>query len=462
MVMGETTMTTGSTEGDRGPTTQAADTAIGRDIIGRGGGDAPTQNVSLRRRIKRWLAHRLVRALLRLHRVAIGLAGLIGRRRRPMPDTCDVLLTGTFHSANWIAAHLEPLAEASRCRRVWIVTTFPVEPDEKIVVVHPPGWLRRLIGEVPSRLLMGVWMGIRRRFDVVGGFHLLMNGLTAGVVARLAGARSLYIATGGPAEILDGGIWAENRIFSKMETPDPVVEAQLVRAVHGFDLIVTRGPRARQFLRDRGVASACRVMTGGIDGRRFHPGQGARDIDVLLVGRLAAIKRVDVLLCALAEVARSRPTLTAVVVGDGEQRAELERLADKLGLSGNVQFVGRQDNVADWYRRSRVFALTSDSEGMALSLLEAMLCGVPAVVSDVGELADVVDNGVNGWLVPRRDVAGFAERIEMLLSDEATWSRFSEQARRAGLAHETGAISAKWDAILADVATGENRGDERT
>ena len=78
------------------------------------------------------------------------------------------------------------------------------------------------------------------------------------------------------------------------------------------------------------------------------------------------------------------------------------------------------------------------------------MCGLPAVVSDVGDLADLVENGVTGYLVPRRSPQLFAERIVELLSDEQTLRAFSQAARRSALRYETQATVRRWDRILAD------------
>jgi hypothetical protein len=158
--------------------------------------------------------------LKRLSRVAVrGLIGvllgacaatrfLFGWRKAPppRPGGADILLTGTFHSHNWIGAHLRPLASSPACRRIRLVALSEAPPLDRLEVIHPPAWLRRLVGAVPSRLLTFVAEALRERPDWVGGFHLLINGLVAGALARVVGARSLYICVGGPAEVEDGGL----------------------------------------------------------------------------------------------------------------------------------------------------------------------------------------------------------------------------------------------------------------
>jgi glycosyltransferase involved in cell wall biosynthesis len=360
----------------------------------------------------------------------------------------EILLTGTFYSDNWIASHLRPLAASAACARVRMVSVRPLPGIHKVEVVRPPRLLVVLAGEVPARLVCFVWTALRRRPHVVGGFHLLVNGLVAALVGRLIGARSLYFCVGGAMEVVDGGIRAENRLFGKMETADPVIEERLVRAVGQFDIVVTMGSNTIHYFRGRGVEGVFHAIPGGIDGRRFRPSAAPVSADLVLVGRLEPIKRVDLFLRAVARVAARLPEVKAVVVGEGSLRASLEQLAVELGIGGHTSFVGRRSDVEALLNSARLFVLTSDSEGLPLSVMEAMMCGLPAVASRVGDLSDLVEHGVNGYLVEKRTPEAFAEPILELLLDPGRRARFSEAARRSAEKHDISAVSRRWDSVL--------------
>jgi L-malate glycosyltransferase len=399
--------------------------------------------------LSRWTARRAVRLLLLGHATLLRLLRFLGPPRRAVDrGRLEVLLTGTFHSDNWAAAHLRPLAASTRVARVRVVATFPLAPRDKVEVVRPPTWLTRAVGPVAARLLAFLWAAATTRPDVVGGFHLLVNGLVAQLGAALTGARSLYFCVGGPAEVAEGGIGGENRLFSRMETADAVVEQRLLAAVRSFDLVITMGEGAARFFRDRGGPAAIQVVPGGIDGTRFHPGPAPPARDLVLVGRLAPVKRIDVFLRAVARLAETIPGVTAAVAGDGPLRSELEALARELGLEGRVQFLGQSTAVEEELRQSRVFVLSSDSEGLPLSVMEAMMCGLPAVVSDVGDLADLVEEGVNGFRVARRDPAALADRLQSLLANPRRLEAFSAAALRTAARHEIEVAARRWDAIL--------------
>jgi L-malate glycosyltransferase len=380
-------------------------------------------------------------------------ARIAGRRPRAASATGhDILLTGTFYSDGWLASHLRALAMAERCARIRFVAAAPVPALPNVEAIYPPRWLTRLAGAVPARLATFAWVACRTRPHLVGGFHLLINGLVAILVGRLVGSRSLYFCVGGPAEVQDGGIRSENRLFSRLETPDPVVERRLLQTVAACDLVITMGTGAIAFFRERGVETVFHVISGAVDTERFRAVDATPTVDLILVARLVSIKRVDLFLQAVERVRRELPTVTATVVGDGPLRPHLEQLARELGIAGQVSFVGQQRGVEAWLRRAKVFVLTSDSEGLSLSLMEAMVCGLPAVVSEVGDLGDLVKNGINGYLVSDRTPEAFAARLVELLTDAEQRAAFGRAARRAGERYAVGAVTRLWNDILSTSA----------
>jgi glycosyltransferase involved in cell wall biosynthesis len=397
--------------------------------------------------------HRALRALTLAQAGAVRLATAAGRSPRAWPaEGADILLTGTFYADNWVAAHVAPLAASRHCRRLRVVTTSRLPDMPKVEWVRPPAWLSRLAGGTVARLAAFAFGAVRSRPHVVGGFHLLLNGLVALPLARLVGARSIYFCGGGPTEVLDGGVWGQNRLFTLMETPDAVVERRLLRAVGGFDWVITMGQRAVEFFRSRGADTAFHVVSGGMDAARFSPATEPARADLILVARLSGVKRVDLFLEAVERVARVRPRVSAIVVGDGPLLSALQAQASSLGLADRVEFVGHQADVERWLRQARIFVLTSDSEGLSLALMEGMLCGLPAVVSDVGDLPELVKPGDNGFLVAERTPEAFARPLVELLEDGELLGAYSRRARAAALRYETGRTTSLWDAILSSAS----------
>jgi glycosyltransferase involved in cell wall biosynthesis len=152
---------------------------------------------------------------------------------------------------------------------------------------------------------------------------------------------------------------------------------------------------------------------------------------LLFVGRLAPVKNLSTLIRAAALAIPRLPQLRLWVVGHGHERDSLEALVNELGIAANVTFWGERLDVAGFFAAADVYCMSSVSEGLPMSLLQAMSVGVPAIVTDVGGMAEVVRNANSGLTPPVGDPAAMAEAILQLASDTALQSSFAENARSA-------------------------------
>lgn len=362
----------------------------------------------------------------------------------------DVLLTGSFYADNWLLSHICPLANSEECSVVILVTDYAVPPLQKVEIIRPFKLLTRLFGVVPSRLLTYFWIALRRKPKIIGGFHLLFNGLLALVTAKCIGSRSMYFCVGGPTETIYGGR-SENRLFGKLEQPDPILTDWLLKPLSSFDQIITMGSYAKKFFQERGVKSKINIVSGAIDTRDFFPSSGTKDFDLIIVARLSPVKCIDLFLQIIFQLKKEFPNLTAAVVGNGPLLKDLELLSSKLGIENNVAFVGYQSNVAEWLRKTKIFVLTSSSEGLALAMMEAMTCGLPAVVTHVGDLDNLVENGVNGFLVKRRTPDEFAARIHEILIDDEKLRSFSLAASTSAQRYHPDTVTNLWNDIMINI-----------
>ncbi|MEM8993641.1 MAG: glycosyltransferase, partial [Acidobacteriota bacterium] len=160
------------------------------------------------------------------------------------------------------------------------------------------------------------------------------------------------------------------------------------------------------------------------------PAEGDDSTDLLFVGQLVRGKGVDLLLRALPLMDR-RPRVT--FVGDGNARESLEKLADRLGLSGRTRFLGWVDpaRIGAFYAGARVVVMPGRwPEPFGLVGLEAMAHGKPVVAFDVGGVRDWLADGDTGLLVPEQDLGQMAGALDRLLSDETLRRRLGRRAQR--------------------------------
>lgn len=144
---------------------------------------------------------------------------------------------------------------------------------------------------------------------------------------------------------------------------------------------------------------------------------------VIYAGRLSnRQKRIDVLLQAVALLKKRQKSgpFKVLLLGDGEDRGSLEQLAQRLGLEGQVYFLGYRRNPYQYYALADLFVLSSDIEGFGNVLVEAMACGLPVVATDCHTgPREILEGGKWGQLVPTGDPALLADQIQRVLTDEA-------------------------------------------
>jgi glycosyltransferase involved in cell wall biosynthesis len=134
------------------------------------------------------------------------------------------------------------------------------------------------------------------------------------------------------------------------------------------------------------------------------------------VGRLAPVKDQQTLLAAFAEVHKQFPSCRLELLGCGELLEDLERLSATLGIESVVKFHGFSRDIAGFLEGLDVFVLSSKSEGLPMTLLEAMAAGLPVVATAVGGIPEVVESANCGWLARPCDAASLAENMLRMMN----------------------------------------------
>ncbi len=151
----------------------------------------------------------------------------------------------------------------------------------------------------------------------------------------------------------------------------------------------------------------------------------------LYVGRLAPVKDHATLLQAFQHALQSNNSLHLQLVGDGPCMARLRNLAQELGISSKVHFAGQQIDIAPFLAAADTFIMSSVSEGVPMSLLQAMSVGLPAIVTDVGGMAEVVRLANSGLIVPVSNPAKMADAMLAIAEDRNQRLRYSTAALAA-------------------------------
>ncbi len=250
------------------------------------------------------------------------------------------------------------------------------------------------------------------------------------------------------------------------EHADPTIQRAVDRMAAGLtDAVIAVSDRLRDYLVQRIHIPAYRVRTigNGVDTTFFSPADttgglpaNAAGAVIGAVGRLEPVKGHDVLIEAFARLVTRgmfAPPPSLVICGDGSWRSALSELARARGVPHLVRFAGWTTDPRTYYRAFDVFVLPSRSEGTSVSLLEAMSCGVPPVVTNVGSNAAILGPALAGQVVPPQDPDALAARIVDTLRDPARREVLRKLARQRvsdafSLGATIGAYRALYDELL--------------
>lgn len=189
--------------------------------------------------------------------------------------------------------------------------------------------------------------------------------------------------------------------------------------------------------------------------------QGERRKAIVSVGRLSKEKNQKLLIESFNKIAHKFPEYVVEIYGEGPLRNELQRLIDIKNLNSQVKLMGRKKDIQKYIRDAEMFILPSNSEGMPNSLLEAMALGLPSIATDcpIGGPAFIIDNKINGILVPMNDVDVLSANIENLINDNKLLTTFSKEARKVTTDFSSTVVCSQWEKYINRVALGNRKND---
>lgn len=210
------------------------------------------------------------------------------------------------------------------------------------------------------------------------------------------------------------------------------------------DAVIMVSNRIRQRVVDGGLVPARKAVAiqNGIDAGPFLAAEHQRDrlraefdcspedILIVTVGRLVWFKGLDVLLDAIPSIAACCDRARFVLIGEGPLRTQLMKKAELLSVSDRIRFAGERHDIPAVLAAADIFVLPSISEGLPISILEAMAAGKPVIASDVGGIPELVSDGETGVLFPVRDAGALARAINRVAADRQLRQRMAERGRQ--------------------------------
>lgn len=197
------------------------------------------------------------------------------------------------------------------------------------------------------------------------------------------------------------------------------------------------------------------VIINGVDMSRFSTTADKHRGTMVCIGiiaRLAPVKDVGTLLKAMQIVFRECPDTLLQVVGDGPEKDTLEKMAFDLGIRNKIEFLGFRRDIPEILSGIDIFTLSSLSEGTSITILEAMAAGKPVVATRVGGNPALIEDGINGFLVPACNPAELALPLLRLTRDEELRERIGAvNKKKAAEIYSIQAMTASYESLYASI-----------
>lgn len=305
----------------------------------------------------------------------------------------------SIHTIKWVNAL------AKRGHEVYLLTMhIPIEDLAKNVFVHvlrcpsPIGYylnlftLRRILDSIKPDLL---------HTHYASGY---------GTLARLVGYKPLLLSVWG-SDVFD---FPEKSCINEYILRKNLTSADRIYSTSHCMKIQTERYIKTQY--------PITVLPFGVDMREFYlkPNRDPRYVTIGMVKRMAPIYGPEFLLQAFALTSKKYSNLRLFLIGGGPQEDELKKLAESLDVTKNCHFIGHvpHKDVPKWLNKFDIYCAPSISESFGVAVIEASACGLPVVVSRVGGLPEVVQDGRTGIIVPPKDVNALAQALKMLIEDK--------------------------------------------
>jgi N-acetyl-alpha-D-glucosaminyl L-malate synthase BshA len=289
-----------------------------------------------------------------------------------------------------------------------------LNPNPFKALVHFKGFKDnlRLVTYIISLFFNLLWIMRKYNNDIIHAHSTVPTGLVGVIVAKII-RKPVFVTSHG----MDINNFENNSIFKKLIT---------------FSLnncnkaIAVSEDLAKKMIYLKINQKNITVLRNAVDTNRFKPLKSKElrkyykikdnEILILFVGYLDTFKGIFELINAFYEINKKSTNFKLMMVGEGPKDDELKRIISQLHLEKYVIFTGKifPTNIHKYYQAADIFVLPSYSEGLPLSILEAMACGLPIVTTNVGGIPEVVKNGENGFIIPSKNRQLLAQKLEII------------------------------------------------
>lgn len=313
-----------------------------------------------------------------------------------------------------VRARLLPLVQIDSVKQVLLIRRKAFEM-EKVKNYSPPMFIRwsLLLAEI-FRILTLFFVCVKEKPSMIYAIYFIPHGIYAGLIGRLFHIPVVHELIG-----TDRPKVSKSKFFQKLLSQGKRIG---VRGTESREQLIALGlPREKFF-----ISNSVNIL----DFDLFKPTPMTKEYDLIYCGHMDQNKQVDIILDAFIAIQRDHPEITMVLVGDGPERQNLEEKVNRIGLNRQVFFVGKQpyQAIPDFLNKSRIFVMASAFEGLPVAMLEALSCGLPVVVPDIGDIRDIAFHEYNALLLKITNAEAITVAISHIINDDSLYDKLKAGA----------------------------------
>jgi glycosyltransferase involved in cell wall biosynthesis len=307
---------------------------------------------------------------------------------------------GTFE------AKFIPLSKLSCVEKIYVLRDKPGPEIDKVEYIILPRFISTF---KPFKVFIPFILAKKaknKKCNLIIGYHIIPHAFFAFFAGLLTGIPFACTQTG---------------IFIQRQSQHKILGFFLKWVFRRALFVNVPGQMSKDYWINFGVdPNKINLLHSTIDTKRFYNYNTKREFDFIILSRLSEEKRIEHLLNIFFELKREGHNFSACIAGDGPRRDFLKVKAVDLGLDKVVSFVGFVDKPEEWFNRSKVFLLSSETEGLPTALMQAMACELVCVSTNVGNISDTIVHDKNGFLVNFGDWEIYKKILKEILLNKET------------------------------------------
>ena len=330
------------------------------------------------------------------------------------------------HNVHIVCAQIDNIAE----NRSDNLNVYRIKP-----VLHlPPPSLKQNILYIIQAIIKGYEVTTQKSIEIIHANNLAS--VVAGSILSKITKKPLIItihdifSTSSPQH-WKSWIEQDHKISYMTSIIAPLFEKMTVKMP--TDIIHTVSNSSREDLVKFGAKAEIKVIPNGVDITIYDNAQPIKDYQnfVLFIGRLVFYKNLGTVISAFVDVLAKSPGSKMLIVGDGPMREKWLKMASDLGLSKNIDFIGHvsDERKIELLSKCSALLLPSFVEGFGLVILESFAMSKPVLVANVKPLSDIVDDGIDGFILPVDDPVKWSEKISYLINNREICKKMGNQGR---------------------------------